>query len=91
MIIIQMSKTKVNIESCNKILKILNQQLMLETLDNETINKIKNQILIYMDKININIGSIIINNIGETENKNQIKDKINIQRDIKELTLSDYP
>ena len=91
MIIIQMSKTKDNIQSCNKILKILNQQLMLETLDNETINKIKNQILIYMDKININIGSIIINNIGETENKNQIKDKINIQRDIKELTLSDYP
>lgn len=46
MIIIQISKTGENIESCNKILKILNQQLMLETLDEETINKIKNQILI---------------------------------------------
>ena len=70
MIIIQISKTGENIESCNKILKILNQQLMLETLDEETINKIKNQILIYMGKININIYSLIIKNIGETKFKN---------------------
>ena len=91
MMIIQMEKTSDNIESFNKILKILNHQLMLENLNEESINKIKNEILIYMDKININMDSIILNNIGETGIKNQIKNKINIQKDIKELTLLAYP